>query len=33
MKSATFAAVLVIAILGINVLTYYLMNRFIKKYS
>jgi len=27
------AAVLVIAILGINVLTYYLMNRFIKKYS
>ncbi len=27
------AAVLIIAILGINVLTYYLMNRFIKKYS
>ena len=27
------AAVLIIAILGINILTYYLMNRFIKKYS
>jgi phosphate transport system permease protein len=27
------AAVLIIAILGINVLTYYLMNRFIKRYS
>ncbi len=27
------AAILIIAILGINVLTYYLMNRFIKKYS
>jgi len=27
------AAVLIIAILGINLLTYYLMNRFIKKYS
>jgi phosphate transport system permease protein len=27
------AAILVIAILGINILTYYLMNRFIKKYS
>jgi phosphate transport system permease protein len=27
------AAILVIAILGINILTYYLMNKFIKKYS
>jgi phosphate transport system permease protein len=27
------AAVLIIAILGINVLTYYLMNRFIRRYS
>jgi len=27
------AAVLIISILGINILTYYLMNRFIKKYS
>lgn len=27
------AAILIIAILGINILTYYLMNRFIKKYS
>jgi phosphate transport system permease protein len=27
------AAVLIVAILGINILTYYLMNRFIKKYS
>ena len=27
------AAILVIAILGINILTYYLMNRFIRKYS
>jgi phosphate transport system permease protein len=27
------AAVLILAILGINILTYYLMNRFIKKYS
>ena len=27
------AAVLIIAILGINLITYYLMNRFIKKYS
>jgi len=27
------AAVLIIAILGINILTYYLMNKFIKKYS
>ena len=27
------AAILIIAILGINVLTYYLMNRFIKRYS
>jgi len=27
------AAILVIAILGVNLLTYYLMNRFIKKYS
>jgi phosphate transport system permease protein len=27
------AAILVIAILGINVLTYYLMNRFIRRYS
>jgi phosphate transport system permease protein len=27
------AAVLIIAILAINLLTYYLMNRFIKKYS
>ncbi|MBE3125983.1 MAG: phosphate ABC transporter permease PstA [Acidobacteria bacterium] len=27
------AAVLIIAILGINILTYYLMNRFIRKYS
>ncbi len=27
------AAILVIAILGVNVLTYYLMNRFIKKYT
>lgn len=27
------AAVLIIAILGVNLLTYYLMNRFIKKYS
>jgi len=27
------AAILIIAILGINVLTYYLMNRFIRKYS
>jgi phosphate transport system permease protein len=27
------AAILIIAILGINILTYYLMNRFIRKYS
>jgi len=27
------AAILIIAILGINILTYYLMNRFIKRYS
>ena len=27
------AAILIIAILGINIMTYYLMNRFIKKYS
>jgi phosphate transport system permease protein len=27
------AAVLIIAILGINIMTYYLMNKFIKKYS
>jgi phosphate transport system permease protein len=27
------AAILIIAILGINVLTYYLMDRFIKRYT
>jgi phosphate transport system permease protein len=27
------AAILIIAILGINILTYYLMNRFIRRYS
>jgi phosphate transport system permease protein len=32
-KAYGTAAVLIIAILGINVLTYYLMNRFIKRYS
>jgi phosphate transport system permease protein len=32
-KAYGTAAVLIIAILGINILTYYLMNRFIKKYS
>jgi len=32
-KAYGTAAILIIAILGINVLTYYLMNRFIKKYS
>jgi phosphate transport system permease protein len=32
-KAYGTAAVLVIAILGINILTYYLMNRFIRKYS
>jgi phosphate transport system permease protein len=32
-KAYGTAAILIIAILGINILTYYLMNRFIKKYS
>ena len=32
-KAYGTAAVLIIAILGINILTYYLMNKFIKKYS
>jgi phosphate transport system permease protein len=32
-KAYGTAAILIIAILGINVLTYYLMNRLIKKYS
>jgi len=32
-KAYGTAAVLIIAILGINILTYYLMNRFIRKYS
>lgn len=32
-KAYGTAAILIIAILSINVLTYYLMNRFIKKYS
>jgi phosphate transport system permease protein len=32
-KAYGTAAILIIAILAINVLTYYLMNRFIKKYS
>ncbi len=32
-KAYGTAAILIIAILGINILTYYLMNRFIRKYS
>jgi phosphate transport system permease protein len=32
-KAYGTAAILIIAILGINILTYYLMNKFIKKYS
>jgi phosphate transport system permease protein len=32
-KAYGTAAILIIAILAINVLTYYLMNRFIRKYS
>jgi phosphate transport system permease protein len=32
-KAYGTAAILIIAILGINILTYYLMNRFIKRYS
>ncbi len=32
-KAYGTAAILIIAILGINIMTYYLMNKFIKKYS